>query len=204
VRWLVACVLCSGCELAFPLEAPEDAGGDGGGMVVPDAASAGDAPGKCPDGYATAIGLPNKYRVSMDALTWQAAEDSCELDGAAHLVVPAQVPEMANLVGLVGGARSWVGIARAPGSTTDDFRTITGSPFPSTGLMWLTGEPGGDGLAVEVANTGDARLNDVLHTFQNRFVCECDGKPVVPFSLSASAPKFPVGVGSGPLAVARP
>jgi hypothetical protein len=133
----------------------------------------------CPDTYSELAPLPNKYRVVIKAVTWKEAELDCESD-QGHLAVPRDAADMMNYTALVG-ARAWAGIARNLDDPNDAFRAITNVAFPAS--LWQTDEPNGTGPVAEIANANGFQMNDGTLFFANRYICECDGRAVVPFDF---------------------
>ena len=140
--------------------------------------------------------IGSQYRFVNTSLTWEDAELDCENDALtniAHLAVLDDMLEttavrnyiIAKVVAETGGYfEAHVGYARNLDTDPAQFFAVTGEPVPATVPPWNMNEPNngaGTGIPEPVVwFSRDQGLIDGPTTFQARYVCECDHRPVTP------------------------
>jgi hypothetical protein len=162
---IVLWIFASGCEVVFPLEAPQfDAAFET----------------TCPDGYVGITGGNRKYHF-LTGEAWSVAVGLCTSDrkgaqGNTHLVVLDNVKELEGINLATPGADDvWIGLSDRKLKGT--FKTVSDEPYdyPLPGnVAWAAGEPlDGDGDCV-VMRRPLGRLEAIDCGQTNSVACECD------------------------------
>jgi len=130
----------------------------------------------CPNLYTRIDGGCYRFVINPTVeLAWIDAEAACEADAAgAHLMIADTDAEIAAAVTMFGTASdAWIGLSDRV--TEGTYLTVTGAaPY----LVWAAAEPDGNGDCVQLFLGGRLGDRDCLAT--NDYVCEYDGRPVVP------------------------
>jgi hypothetical protein len=184
MRIVVWLLVLAGCDDLFNLE-HIDPQRDGAAL------DAFDPDVDCPQGYDLALFAGSRYRVTESSYAAYDSSDDCNDDklGFTHLAVAptnAEVTALHDSLIAKGFGRWWLGGVQPAAGVTD----------PIQGWLWVTGEPVDVGQwAIGEPNDGDADeqdhieqfmfidetvpgLVDLLGSFGNRALCECDGRPV--------------------------
>jgi len=130
----------------------------------------------CPNLYTRIDGSCYRFAINPPVeLAWIDAEAACEADAdGSHLMVADDDAEIAAAVAMFGTASdAWIGLSDRV--TEDTFLSVTGvTPY----LVWDVGEPNANGDCVQILIAGSMGDRDCLAA--NDYVCEYDGRPVVP------------------------
>jgi len=146
-------------------------------------------PPECPLTYQTIEGggPVSSYRYFQRAVTWAEAEADCENDapGDTHLVVFDSTDELVAVRQLVTDVTSYnlfVGYARNFGDDPFVFYAVTGETVESgtpEWYLWQAGEPNNfNGIETITFIESVATMRDGEPTRTERYICECDGRPV--------------------------
>ena len=127
---------------------------------------------QCPSTFRSVSG--QCYRFSAATEQWLDAEQQCEATAGAHLAVVDDPAEAAVILSLQIDEVMWIGASDR--IVEGDYRTVTGQ---STYVSWLSGFPKPPDDCVEISGTtGSFKTLDC--TTGNQFLCEWDGRLVVP------------------------
>ena len=187
MRWWLAVACVAGCSFdvngaANTTAPPADANVDATVDAHFDAPIDADP---CPTGYAPILGgeANSQYKHVAKGVKWLDAEQACEADGLAHLVVLDSDAER-DAVRALDGANLWVGLSDRVSEGT--FLRVTNGT--ATYLPWLFGEPndsGGNEDCVELKISGFSDgFNDNNCQTSDAYVCECDGEPANPIAYT--------------------
>lgn len=167
-------VVLAACRIGFDERTTVgDAAIDDASADAPSDVAAADGKVAVCAGYTTLPGLANTYRIETMQMPWLAAQTACEADGA-HLAVIDDDGENTK-VQAAAPSDAWVGASDRIAEGT--FLVVTGGATIYD--HWQFGVP---------ANTtedcvqlrADAFWEDGDCGAAFAFVCECDGRPVVP------------------------
>ena len=126
----------------------------------------------CPSNFMTVSG--HCYLYSATSEQWLDAEQQCEATAGAHLAVVDDSAEAAVIVSLQITEVMWIGASDR--IVEGDYRTVTDQPMY---LNWVAGFPTAPEDCVEITGT-TGKLKTLSCTNLNQFLCEWDGRPVVP------------------------
>jgi len=182
-------VVIGGCDLVFPLRAPDavpDATLDAVDSLDAPADAPRDAFFGCPASYDQPFN-GHVYRFELATQkTWLNAAADCADDETGdgihftHLAVLGDEQERSGVQALAPGRVLWLGLSDINQEATFLWVTAeatSGYP-PSSGALWSGGAPNGDGDCVQYV--GDADLDDLDCSVPRLFVCECDQSANVP------------------------
>lgn len=169
MRGLPFLVVCA-CRIHFDPLADDAADAPAGDAIVDG------SPLACGAAYVPLGTGPSRYLVeSIDQVTWVAAEQRCELDGA-HLVILDDEAERQAIVSALPGTQQWAGLSERVTRGTSLTVTNVAPPF----LPWGPAEPSGSIDDCVQIDATTMMLDDQDCTSVRRYVCECDGVPGAP------------------------
>jgi hypothetical protein len=180
MRGVIWLLLLAGCDQVFPIAHFD--------------------PATCGSGFTAISGAPYRYSWFDTDLTWGKAEQACEaarLPGGAatHLIVLDDEAEQKAVMGTVADQLNqediWTGLVQE--SDGMPWVAITGGT--PAWIPWATGdnEPYRKSDGTDPRNAGaivfdhgiPGQLADQPFDYGDRYVCECDGRDLVPpFSLA--------------------
>ena len=149
---------------------------EGAGPLAGDCVGTTDPPTSCPVGYQLlAMGTPGHRYRRIDSAEWMAQVNDCDGDSTTnpvYLAVPDTVGELAAIVNLNGGNKSWLGISdRMTEGAWVDVNGMTPSFLP-----WKPGAPelgAGNEKDCVVADSQSQIIDDAC-TAKYEAACECE------------------------------